>query len=84
MRELASIIDDPQAMSSLAARLLSERPITTQEALENPAVLHGPILHSNSPLETLSSAHAKLDEKLRKELKHIISRDYRHTLTPYV
>jgi hypothetical protein len=84
MRELASMIDDPQAMNSLASRLLRETPISTQEALENPAVLHGPILHSNSPMETLSTAHAKLDEKLRKELQHIISRDYRHTLTPYI
>ncbi len=84
MKELTTLIDDPKAMSDLAARLLSERPISSSEAAENPAILQGPILSSSRPLETLSTAHTKLDEKLRKELRRIVHRDFRHTVTPYI
>ncbi len=84
MKELTTLIDDPKAMSDLAAKLLSERPISSSEAAENPAILQGPILHSSRPLETLSTAHTKLDEKLRKELRRIVHRDFRHTVTPYI
>lgn len=84
MKELATLIDDPKAMSDLASRLLGERPISSSEAAENPAILQGPILHSSRPLETLSTAHTKLDERLRKELQRIVHRDFRHTVTPYI
>lgn len=84
MQELATLIDDPGAMSELASRLLSERPISSSEAVESPAVLHGPIFHSAKPLEALSTAHTRLDEKLRKELQRIVHRDFRHTVTPYI
>lgn len=84
MKELASVMDDPQQMNDIASRLLLEKPITTQQAVQNPAILHGPIFQSTSPLETLSAAHTKLDEKLRKQLQQIIRRDYRHTITPYI
>ena len=84
MKEIASVIDDPKTMSELAAKLLNRSPISASEALESPAVLQGPILQSPRPLETLSSAHTRLDERLRKELQQIIRKDYRHTLTPYI
>jgi len=84
MKEVASVIDDPKTMSELAAKLLSRAPVSASEALESPAVLQGPILQSSRPLETLSSAHTRLDERLRKELQHLVRRDFRHTLTPYV
>jgi hypothetical protein len=84
MKEIASIIDDPSSMSELATKLLSRKPISAREAVESPAILQGPILQSPTPLEALSSAHTKLDEKLRKELQHIVRRDFRHTLTPYI
>jgi hypothetical protein len=84
MKELATLIDDPRAISELASKLLSEKPISSSEAVESPAVLHGPILQSNRPLEALSSAHTKLDERLRKELQRIVHRDFRHTVTPYI
>lgn len=84
IKELARVMDDRNEMNSLTARLLREKPISTRDAVENPAVLHGPILQSTSPLEALSTEHGKLDEKLRKELQQIIRRDYRHTLTPYI
>ena len=84
MKEIASVIDDPRTMSELAAKLLSRSPISASEALESPAVLQGPILQSPRPLEALSSAHTRLDERLRKELRQIVSKDFRHTLTPYI
>jgi hypothetical protein len=84
MKELASLIDDPKAMSDLASKLLSENPISSREAVESPAILQGPILHSNRPLEALSAAHTKLDERLRKELQRIVHKEFRHTVTPYI
>jgi hypothetical protein len=84
MKEIASVIDDPSSMSELAAKLLSRRPVSASEAVESPAVLQGPILQSPRPLDALSSAHTRLDERLRKELQNIIRRDFRHTLTPYI
>lgn len=84
MKELASLTDDPSAMSGLAAQLLAEKPVSSTEAVESPGILHGPILHSGGPLEALSSSHAKLDEKLRKELQRIVNRDFRHTIAPYI
>ena len=83
MKEIATAIDDPASMNELAAKLLSRKPVSASEAIESPAVLQGPILQSPRPLESLSSSQTKLDEKLRKELQHIIRRDFRHTLTPY-
>jgi len=84
MKEIASVIDDPRTMSDLASKLLSRKPVSATEALESPAILQGPILQSATPLEALSSAHTRLDEKLRKELQRIVRRDFRHTLTPYI
>jgi hypothetical protein len=84
IKEIASVIDDPSSMSQLAAELLSRKPVSASEAVESPAVLQGPILRSPTPLEALSSAHTRLDEKLRKELQQIVRRDFRHTLTPYI
>jgi len=84
MKELASLIDDPRAMSDIAAKLLAERPVSSAEAIESPAVLQGPILQSSSPIEALSSSHTKLDERLRKELRRLVQRDFRHTITPYI
>ncbi len=84
MKELAAVIDDPKAMSDLAVKLLAQRPVSSGEAEESPAVLHGPILQSGRPIEALSSSHTKLDERLRKELERIVHRDYRHTIAPYI
>jgi hypothetical protein len=84
MKELAALIDDPRAISGLASRLLNEKPISSSEAAENPAILQGPILQSPRPLEALSTAHTRLDERLRKELRRIVNRDFRHTVTPYI
>jgi hypothetical protein len=84
IKEIASLIDDPKSMSELAAKLLSRSPVSVREAVESPAVLQGPILQSPRPLEALSSSQTELDEKLRQELQHIIRRDFRHTLTPYI
>ena len=84
MKELANIIEDPRAASELAAKLLVEKPVSFTEAMESPAVLHGPVLHSARPIEALSTSQTKLDEKLRKELQRIVLRDYRHTITPYI
>lgn len=84
MKEIATIIDDPRAMSELASKLLSEKPVSSREAVESPAILQGPILHSNNPLGTLSNSHTKLDVKMRKELQRLINREFRHTMTPYI
>lgn len=84
MKEIASVIDDPKTMSELAGKLLSRSPISASEAIDSPAILQGPILQSPRPLEALSSAHTKLDERLRRELQQIIRKDFRHTLTPYI
>lgn len=85
MKELASLIDDdPRAISEIAAKVLTEKPVSSREAIESPAILQGPILQSNNPLEALSSAHNRLDEKLRKDLQRMVRRDYRHTFTPYI
>ena len=84
MKELESIIEDPRAVSELAAKLLIEKPVSFTEAMESPVVLHGPVLHSARPIEALSTSQTKLDVKLRKELQRIVRRDYRHTITPYI
>jgi hypothetical protein len=84
MKELARLIDEPSAMNELASKLLSEKPISSTEAVESPAILQGPILHSNRPLDSLSTAQTKLDEKLRRELRRIVHKEYRHTVTPYI
>jgi hypothetical protein len=84
MKEIATVIDDPHSMSELAEKLLSRKPVSAGEAVQSPAVLQGPILQSPRPLEALSSSQTRLDEELRKELRQIIRRDFRHTLTPYI
>lgn len=84
MKALAGAVDDPNSMSDLATRLLSRRPVASAEAMEGPAVLHGPILQSGRPIDSLSSAHTELDEKLRRELQHLVNRNFRHTVTPYI
>jgi hypothetical protein len=84
MKEIATMIDDPSSMSELAAKLLSRKPVSASEAIESPAVLQGPILQSPRPLESLSSAHTKLDARLRKELQDLVNKQYRHTVTPYI
>lgn len=84
MKEIATVIDDPISMSDLASRLLKQKPVTSNEAMTVPAILHGPILQSGRPIETVSKAHTELDEKLRKQLQHIVNRDFRHTVTPYI
>ena len=84
MKELANLMDEPKAMSELASKLLSEKPISSNEAVESPAILQGPIMQSDRPLDGLSTAQTKLDEKLRKELRRIVQRDFRHTVTPYI
>ncbi|MGA3297570.1 MAG: hypothetical protein ABSD41_08965 [Candidatus Bathyarchaeia archaeon] len=84
MKELENAADDPNNMSDLAARLLSQRPVASTEAMEGPAVLHGPVLQSPRPLDALSSAHSELDEKLRRELQSLVNRNFRHTTTPYI
>lgn len=84
MKELAGVVDDPISMSDLASRLLKQNPVSSNEAMNLPAILHGPILQSPRPIEVLSNAQTELDEKLRKQLRQIINRDFRHTLTPYI
>jgi hypothetical protein len=84
MKEIAAMIDDPSSMSELAAKLLSRKPVSASKAIESPAVLQGPILQSQRPLEALSSAHTQLDARLRKELQNLVNREFRHTLTPYI
>jgi hypothetical protein len=84
MRDLAAVLDQPRAVSEIAAKLLAEKPVSSTEALESPGVLQGPILQSSRPLEAISPSHTKLDEKLRKELQRIVNRDFRHTITPYI
>lgn len=84
MKELASVIDDPRAMNELASKLLAQRPISSGEAFESPGILQGPILQSSKPIEALSTAQKRLDEKLRKQLQRIVHQEFRHTVTPYI
>jgi len=84
IKEIATMIDDPSSMSDLAAKLLSRKPVSATEAIESPAVLQGPVLQSPRPLEALSSAHTKLDARLRKELQNLVNKEFRHTVTPYI
>ena len=83
IKELSNAIDEPKAMGELAAKLLAEKPVSSSEAMESPAILQGPVVQSNKPLDSLSSAQTRLDEKLRRELRRLIQKDFRHTLTPY-
>jgi hypothetical protein len=84
MKEFASVVDDPKTMTELAAKMLNNKPVSAQEALESAAILQGPILQSPRPIDSISSAHTKLDERLRKELQHIVNKEFRHTVTPYI
>jgi hypothetical protein len=84
MRELANAADDPNGISDLAARLLSQKPVASTEAMRGPAILHGPVLQSSRPIDALSSAHTELDQRLRIELQHLVNRSFRHTMTPYI
>lgn len=84
IQELANLMDEPKAMSELASKLLANKPVSSTEAVESPAVLHGPIMQLNKPIEALSNAQTTLDEKLRRELQRIVHRDFRHTVTPYI
>jgi hypothetical protein len=84
IKEIASVIDDPKSISEFAEKLLSRNPVSAREAVESPAVLQGPILQSPGPLEALSSAHTRLDAKLRKELQKLVNKEFRHTVTPYL
>jgi hypothetical protein len=84
VKELSNLMDDPRSMSELASRVLAEKPVSAREAAESPGVLHGPILQSNRPLDTLSTAQTKLDERLRRELRRMVQSEFRHTLTPYI
>jgi len=84
MKEMASLLEDPKGLNELASRILNQRPVTVREALEGPAILHGPIMQSNSPIHSISSAHSRLDDKLRSELRRFVYRKYGHTLTPYI
>jgi hypothetical protein len=84
MKELSDLMDEPKAMSELASKLLSEKPVSSSQAVESPAILQGPILQSNRPLDALSTAQTKLDKKLRRELRRIVHREFRHTVTPYI
>jgi hypothetical protein len=84
MKELSNLGDEPTAMGEFASKLLSEKPVSASEAMQSPAILQGPILQSSRPLDSLSTAQTKLDEKLRMELRRIVRRDFRHTLTPYI
>jgi len=84
IKEISSLIDEPKSLSELASKLLGEKPVSSSEAMESPAVLQGPIVQAKRPLDSLSTAQKRLDEKLRKELRRIIQKDYRHTLTPYI
>jgi hypothetical protein len=84
IKELSTLMDDPKALNELATKLLNEKPVTSKEAWESPAVLQGPVLHSNRPIDTLSNAQMRLDEKLRKELHRIVNREFRSTVTPYM
>ena len=84
IKELSSVMDEPKTLSQLASKLLAEKPVSSSEAMESPAILQGPIVQSSKPLDTLSTAQEKLDEKLRRELRRIIRKDFRHTLSPYI
>lgn len=84
IKEITTVMDDPRAMSELASKLLAEKPITSREAVESPAVLQGPIFHSRNPLDTLSTSHSRLDARMRRELQELVNRKFRHTVTPYI
>jgi len=84
MKDIANAIDDPATISELASRILAQKPVSSNEAVNVPAILHGPILQSERPIESISKAHTELDEKLRRQLRHIVNRDFRHTVTPYI
>jgi hypothetical protein len=84
IKELTSAMDDPRTMNEIASKLLTERTVSSIEAAQSPAILQGPIFQSNRPLDSLSSAHMKLDEKLRRELRRIVNREFRHTVAPYI
>jgi len=84
MKELTNAMDDPKIMDGIASKLLTERTVSSIQAAQSPAILQGPIFQSDRPLDALSSAHSRLDEKLRRELRRIVHRDFRHTVTPYI
>jgi hypothetical protein len=84
IKELTGAMDDPRAMDDMASKLLSQRTVSSMEAVQSPAILQGPILQSNHPIDSLSPAHVKLDEKLRRELQRVVNREFRHTVTPYI
>jgi hypothetical protein len=84
IKEITTLMDDPRAMSELTSKVLNEKPVSSREAIESPAILQGPILHSINPLEALSTSHSKLDARMRKELQRLVNRKFLHTVTPYI
>lgn len=83
MRELMAAEENQRYAGELIAKFMSEAPTSAIELSGSRAVLQGPVAYSPNPLESISSAQARLDAELRSELRRLVGRRFRHTMTPY-
>jgi len=84
MKELAASVDDPETVADIMSKILKAKPVSTVEAMRSQAILQGPIVESARNLHPISEAQKELDQNLRHQLDRLITRKYRHTLTPYI
>lgn len=73
---------DDKAQRSLIGQVMSNRPVAIDN-IRSPAVIHGPITHSNVPLSIMGSKQKEIDSRLREELDRLLDRKYPHLRSMY-
>lgn len=80
--QILSTMDEREAQKSIINEVLTKNPISF-ENINAPAVIHGPITHSNKMLNFMGSRQKDIDCQLKEELDRLLERKYPHFKTMY-
>lgn len=77
-----STLDEREAQNSILNEVLTKNPVSFGN-INAPAVIHGPITHSNKMLNIMGSKQKDIDHQLKEELDRLLERKYPHFKTMY-
>ena len=82
IEEMAETIQAGKSVHEVLSEIMRHRPISFRD-IRGPAIVQGPILHADRPIDLLSERQRDLDLKLRLELEKLLMKKYRQTIIPY-
>jgi hypothetical protein len=83
IQEIVETIRAQKSVHDVLSEVMSHRPVSFRD-LRSPAMVQGPILYVDRPIDLISTKQHDVDVKLKIELEKLLMKKYGQTIIPYL